>query len=283
MDMCQDEENGTFIVYLTWKNGKKTQHPKEVVYRRCPQKVGPWTRPGSRLGASAGLTLCLTDASVLRAPHSYFPRRWLASCHRNHDPIVDCASRSTSAVYDRAGGIAKGAEGCPVIAWSSDFSIWILISRVRACVFSIRRREEERVPVYITGGKASAAAPNIDRLACLGNTVSQPIHPTGRGPRSGWPTLFTYVSVRQSQMALLTGVPEVWNEEMNFSCSVAPLLPSEPAPNFGWVFMVELSTSRMAKSRDHEHAGAGSHHPDLGAWPWSLSTSFPRPWRRYTL
>lgn len=38
-DMCQDEESGNFIVYLTWKNGKKTQHPKEVVYRRCPQKV----------------------------------------------------------------------------------------------------------------------------------------------------------------------------------------------------------------------------------------------------
>lgn len=38
-DMCQDEESGKFIVYLTWKNGKKTQHPKEVVYRRCPQKV----------------------------------------------------------------------------------------------------------------------------------------------------------------------------------------------------------------------------------------------------
>lgn len=39
VDMCQDEENGNFIVYLKWKNGKKTQHPKEVVYRRCPQKV----------------------------------------------------------------------------------------------------------------------------------------------------------------------------------------------------------------------------------------------------
>lgn len=38
-DMCQDEDSGNFIVYLTWKNGKKTQHPKEVVYRRCPQKV----------------------------------------------------------------------------------------------------------------------------------------------------------------------------------------------------------------------------------------------------
>jgi chromobox protein 1 len=46
VDMCQDEENGTFIVYLTWKNGKKTQHPKEVVYRRCPQKVGPHEQAG---------------------------------------------------------------------------------------------------------------------------------------------------------------------------------------------------------------------------------------------
>lgn len=51
VDMCQDEENGTFIVYLTWKNGKKTQHPKEVVYRRCPQKVGP---ASSRLGQGLG-------------------------------------------------------------------------------------------------------------------------------------------------------------------------------------------------------------------------------------
>lgn len=50
MDMCQDEENGTFIVYLTWKNGKKTQHPKEVVYRRCPQKVrSTRAAAGSRL------------------------------------------------------------------------------------------------------------------------------------------------------------------------------------------------------------------------------------------
>lgn len=39
VDMCQDEDPGNFIVYLKWKNGKKTQHPKEVVYRRCPQKV----------------------------------------------------------------------------------------------------------------------------------------------------------------------------------------------------------------------------------------------------
>lgn len=57
MDMCQDEENGTFIVYLTWKNGKKTQHPKEVVYRRCPQKVGPKAGRVETQSTSAELTL----------------------------------------------------------------------------------------------------------------------------------------------------------------------------------------------------------------------------------
>lgn len=70
VDMCQDEENGTFIVYLTWKNGKKTQHPKEVVYRRCPQKVGP--EPG-------------------RARDS--------GCERGADPLVNRCSVSTSATF----------------------------------------------------------------------------------------------------------------------------------------------------------------------------------------
>lgn len=46
VDMCQEEDTGNFIVYLTWKNGKKTQHPKEVVYRRCPQKVRWKVRKG---------------------------------------------------------------------------------------------------------------------------------------------------------------------------------------------------------------------------------------------
>lgn len=39
IDACQDEEKGDLIIYLTWKNGQKTQHPKEVIYRRCPQKM----------------------------------------------------------------------------------------------------------------------------------------------------------------------------------------------------------------------------------------------------
>ena len=31
--------DGTIRIYLTWKHGERTQHPKEQVYRRCPQKV----------------------------------------------------------------------------------------------------------------------------------------------------------------------------------------------------------------------------------------------------
>lgn len=39
LDACEDEESGKLMVYLTWKNGQKTQHPTSVIYQRCPQKV----------------------------------------------------------------------------------------------------------------------------------------------------------------------------------------------------------------------------------------------------
>jgi chromobox protein 1 len=38
IDACQGNE-GTVVVYLTWKAGQKTQHPLAQVYKRCPQKV----------------------------------------------------------------------------------------------------------------------------------------------------------------------------------------------------------------------------------------------------
>lgn len=64
VDMCQDENDGTFIVYLTWKNGKKTQHPKEVIYRRCPQKVCTIFAKGALI-RSIAQTDQTTDASIL--------------------------------------------------------------------------------------------------------------------------------------------------------------------------------------------------------------------------
>ncbi|KAI1387992.1 heterochromatin protein one [Hypoxylon trugodes] len=39
IDACHDETSGRLIVYLTWKNGQKTQHDTKVVYQRCPQKM----------------------------------------------------------------------------------------------------------------------------------------------------------------------------------------------------------------------------------------------------
>lgn len=105
VDMCQDEENGTFIVYLTWKNGKKTQHPKEVVYRRCPQKVGPASkRVGSGTRHFKGRAdICLADAPLLRATHSHFARRRFSSRHRQHDTMIDDADLERSGVRDRYG------------------------------------------------------------------------------------------------------------------------------------------------------------------------------------
>jgi chromobox protein 1 len=41
IEACHDENTGKLVVYLTWKNGHKTQHGTKVVYSRCPQKVGP--------------------------------------------------------------------------------------------------------------------------------------------------------------------------------------------------------------------------------------------------
>ncbi|KAF5508220.1 Chromo domain-containing protein 2 [Colletotrichum fructicola] len=39
IDACQDEVSGALVIYLNWKNGQKTKHPTEVVYKRCPQKM----------------------------------------------------------------------------------------------------------------------------------------------------------------------------------------------------------------------------------------------------
>nr|CDP28517.1 Putative heterochromatin factor HP1 [Podospora anserina S mat+] len=40
LDACEDEETHKLMVYLTWKNGHRTQHETSVIYSRCPQKVG---------------------------------------------------------------------------------------------------------------------------------------------------------------------------------------------------------------------------------------------------
>ncbi|SPQ23246.1 5a5eb28f-11e3-4221-b78b-cf2abd6e3472 [Thermothielavioides terrestris] len=39
LDACEDEDTHKLMVYLTWKNGHKTQHETSVIYKRCPQKL----------------------------------------------------------------------------------------------------------------------------------------------------------------------------------------------------------------------------------------------------
>lgn len=34
-----EEDGGNLMVYLAWKNGRKTKHPTTVVHSKCPQKV----------------------------------------------------------------------------------------------------------------------------------------------------------------------------------------------------------------------------------------------------
>ena len=63
LDACEDEDTGKLMVYLTWKNGHKTQHETSVIYQRCPQKVCTLCYPPTW---PSELTY-VTDASVLRA------------------------------------------------------------------------------------------------------------------------------------------------------------------------------------------------------------------------
>ncbi|KAF7536834.1 hypothetical protein G7054_g4241 [Neopestalotiopsis clavispora] len=39
IDACHDEHTGRLVVYLSWRNGQKTQHDTKIVYSRCPQKM----------------------------------------------------------------------------------------------------------------------------------------------------------------------------------------------------------------------------------------------------
>lgn len=38
IDACEGTD-GKPIVFVTWKNGHKSQHPLPQIYKRCPQKV----------------------------------------------------------------------------------------------------------------------------------------------------------------------------------------------------------------------------------------------------
>ncbi|EXM18034.1 hypothetical protein V3481_012844 [Fusarium oxysporum f. sp. vasinfectum] len=39
IDTCEENNNGYLTVYLTWKNGQKTKHDMEIIYKKCPQKM----------------------------------------------------------------------------------------------------------------------------------------------------------------------------------------------------------------------------------------------------
>jgi chromobox protein 1 len=39
IDACEDGGNGKLVVFLVWKNGEKTKHATQTIYKKCPQKV----------------------------------------------------------------------------------------------------------------------------------------------------------------------------------------------------------------------------------------------------
>ncbi len=62
VDMFHDREAGGLMVYVTWKNGKKTQHTAKQCYTRCPQKV---CAPAHGVAVQMATNKC-EDAPVLR-------------------------------------------------------------------------------------------------------------------------------------------------------------------------------------------------------------------------
>ena len=74
IDACEDEATGKLVVFLNWKNGKKTKHSTEVVYKRCPQKVKDILLPRVCMytWANIGLWLfCILDAALLRKSRTH--------------------------------------------------------------------------------------------------------------------------------------------------------------------------------------------------------------------
>jgi len=39
IDACEEQKNGKLLIFLNWKNGKKTRHETSVIYKKCPQKM----------------------------------------------------------------------------------------------------------------------------------------------------------------------------------------------------------------------------------------------------
>lgn len=81
IDACHDDNSGRLIVYLSWKNGNKTQHDTKIVYSRCPQKVGCFmtTRFAYRANTRENCRCLCSTSSTLRSSRPRQRRVWTRS------------------------------------------------------------------------------------------------------------------------------------------------------------------------------------------------------------
>lgn len=68
IDACEDEGSGKLVVYLIWKNGQKTKHDTNTIYKKCPQKV-------CRIFSLVGSFANWIDAPFLRTSCEDYPGR----------------------------------------------------------------------------------------------------------------------------------------------------------------------------------------------------------------
>jgi len=85
IDACEGTD-GQVQVYLTWRNGHKTQHPLDMVYKRCPQKVNYTKATVAPASVAMETRRCANceyiDAEVLRIPSVVLP---YSKTHKGQD------------------------------------------------------------------------------------------------------------------------------------------------------------------------------------------------------
>ncbi|ODA82380.1 hypothetical protein RJ55_00887 [Drechmeria coniospora] len=82
IDACEDEGSGKLIVYLIWKNGRKTRHDTACIYKKCPQKMLQFYERHVRI---------VKDGSEKQRPKSAAAARavdWEGSMSRPADSIL---------------------------------------------------------------------------------------------------------------------------------------------------------------------------------------------------
>lgn len=67
IEACEQDDNGRLLVYLSWKNGQKTKHDTDVIYKKCPQKVSDARHARASTSLTESRRCCVSTSATLRS------------------------------------------------------------------------------------------------------------------------------------------------------------------------------------------------------------------------